>query len=276
VRKTTWLHQTPTLPIIIKFLDTYLYNHDLALAERATKLIADGINTLEDANGKGVQAKVTCRAKMRDSLEEKLKMRNDTGQKPYSSISEIQEDIHNLAGVRVFLYTPIADQYTTVEEIICTIWGTTVERKPYGNFYARPGNDILVEAKHNWAELGHSHSSTKEYEYVSRDAGDHAIHYRVWMNKEEYETVHTGKGPCSAMAGDRVEIQVFSVFGLIWMEGEHSISCRSYTYGRLSKPEEGMLRSINSLVSSAHFHLQWYHKLVDKRTYKKILFRDEF
>ncbi|RYN81868.1 hypothetical protein AA0117_g2403 [Alternaria alternata] len=275
-RMATWLDQIPTPPIILKFVERYPYDHYLALAERAKDLIAKELKMLKDSNGQGIQAKVTCRAKMKDSLEEKLKMRNDKRQKPYSKIPEIQNDIHDLAGVRILLYTPSADEYIKVEEMIQAIWGPEVKRKPLGGFHAPPANDASTETEGGWTQLGNSHGSTKKGRYVPRHAGYQAIHYRAYMNKEEDATVHTGRGSYGWLSGDRVEIQVVSAFGHAWAEAEHNVKYKSYAYGRPSKQEERILDSLSGLVSSGDLLLEQFREIFDKRTYKRILYRDEF
>jgi hypothetical protein len=78
------------------------------------------------------------------------------------------------------------------------------------------------------------------------------------------------------MAGDRVEIQVVSAFGHAWAEAEHNVKYKSYAYGRPSKQEERILDSLSGLVSSGDLLLEQFREIFDKRTYKKILYRDEF
>jgi ppGpp synthetase/RelA/SpoT-type nucleotidyltranferase len=275
-RTTTWLDQIPTPPIILEFVKRYPYDHYLTLAERAKDLISKELKTLKDSNGQGVQAKVTCRAKMRDSLEEKLRMRNDARPHPYVTIPEIQDDIHDLAGVRIQLYTPSADEYVKVEEMIQAIWGGKVKRKPQGGFNAPPPLSRLAKAEQDWTELGNSHGSRIQNKYVPRHAGYQAIHYRTLMNKEEEEKVHTGIGPYGWMEGDRIEIQVVSAFGHAWAEAEHNVKYKSYAYGRPSKQEERILDSLSGLVSSGDLLLEQFREIFDKRTYKRILYRDEF
>lgn len=275
-RTTTWLDQIPTPPIVLEFVKRYPYDHYLTLAERAKDLISKELKTLKDSNGQGVQAKVTCRAKMRDSLEEKLKMRNDARPKPYVKIQEIQDDIHDLAGVRIQLYTPSADEYVKVEEMIQSIWGAKVKRKPQGGFNAPSPKCNLVEAEQDWTELGNFHGSRTGNKYVPRHAGYQAIHYRTLMNKEEEEKVHTSIGPYGWLDGDRIEIQVVSAFGHAWAEAEHNVKYKSYAYGRPSKQEERILDSLSGLVSSGDLLLEQFREIFDKRTYKRILYRDEF
>jgi len=276
-RTNTWLDQIPTPPIIREFVEKhYAYEHYQTLAERAKELIAKELKTLKDSNGQGIQAKVTCRAKARDSLEEKLKMRNGTREKPYSKMSDIQEDIHDLAGVRILLYTPSADEYVRVEGMIQSIWGPTVKRKPHGGFRVPPANYNPMGSELDWIQLAKSRSSTKRNEYVPRHAGYQAVHYRAKMIKEEDEQVLTGRGSYSWMIGDRVEIQVVSAFGHAWAEAEHNVRYKSYAYGRPSKQEERILDSLSGLVSSGDLLLEQFREVFDKRTYKKILYRDEF
>jgi ppGpp synthetase/RelA/SpoT-type nucleotidyltranferase len=275
-RTTTWLDQIPTPPIILEFVKRYPYDHYLTLSERAKDLISKELKTLKDSNGQGVQAKVTCRAKMRDSLEEKLKMRNDARRKPYTTIPEIQDDIHDLAGVRIQLYTPSADEYVKVEEMIQAIWGAQVKRKPQGGFNAPPNNERLAGAVQDWVELGNYRGARTQNKYVPRHAGYQAIHYRTLMNMEEEDKVQTSIGPYGWLEGDRIEIQVVSAFGHAWAEAEHNVKYKSYAYGRPSKQEERILDSLSGLVSSGDLLLEQFREIFDKRTYKRILYRDEF
>jgi ppGpp synthetase/RelA/SpoT-type nucleotidyltranferase len=276
-RTTTWLDQIPTPPIILEFVKRrYAYDHYLTLAERAKDLINKRLKTLKDSNDQGIQAKVTCRAKERDSLEEKLKMRNDARPKPYGKIKEIENDIHDLAGVRILLYTPSADEYGKVEQMLHAIWGPKVKRKPHGGFNASASNKSLAESEQDWTELGYVHDSRNESRYVPRHAGYQAIHYRTQMNKEEEEKVHTSIGPYGWMEGDRVEIQVVSAFGHAWAEAEHNVKYKSYAYGRPSKLEERILDALSGLVSSGDLLLEQFRETFDNRTFKKILYRDEF
>ncbi|KAH8698176.1 hypothetical protein GQ44DRAFT_85636 [Phaeosphaeriaceae sp. PMI808] len=276
VRKTTWLDQVPTPPLISEFVsDHYNYDHYVSLAERAKDLISRGLKALKDANGQGVQAKVTCRGKEKESLEEKLKMRNDRRPKEYTTIPEIWKDIHDLAGVRILLYTPSSEEYIQVEAMIRRIWGKNVRRKPQGGYNAPVVNSLLPEADDGWTIIPESQNIRSGKQYIPRHAGYQAIHYRASMNKEE-EPIQTSRGLYSWMRQDRVEIQVVSAFGHAWAEAEHNVKYKSLAFGRPTKQEERILDSLSGLVSSGDLLLEQFREIFDKRTYKKILHRDDF
>lgn len=266
VSRATWLEAAPTPEKIRDFVyKSYKYDHYILLAQRAQDLIVSQLRTLKDSNGRPVHAKVSCRAKEKDSLEEKLKMRNDKrikeGKGPYPSEQAMSDDIHDLAGVRILLYTPTQDQYDKITEMIQSIWGKHVKPR----LHPEP-NDVSDKEGNREDEI--------EKGYKPRHLGYKAVHYRASMT-EEPPTSST-RVSYSWSEGDRVEVQAVSALGHAWAEAEHQVKYKSYAYGPPTEEEERLLDTLSGLVSSGELLLEQFSNLLNKRTYAKIEYRDDF
>jgi ppGpp synthetase/RelA/SpoT-type nucleotidyltranferase len=223
-------------------------------------MIVNALETLKDSTGRPVQAKVSYRAKKKDSLEQKLKVRNE--RKHYQTEEEIWDDIHDLAGVRILLYSPNREQQEKITEMIQTIWGSHVEPRPHPDLSEAAVKEDTVAPK-----------GTKK-PYTPRHLGYQAIHFRAAM-KKQHESL-TDTSPYVLEENDRVEIQVVSALGHAWAEAEHQVKYKSSAYGPPTEEEERLLDTLSGLVSSGELLLEQFSKLVNKRTYAKITYRDDF
>ncbi|KAH7076773.1 hypothetical protein BKA63DRAFT_510726 [Paraphoma chrysanthemicola] len=282
VRQGTIIDAKPTPRVIEQFVNVaYGYEHYSAAAQRAKDLLEESLEHARTADGVPVLAKLSCRAKSQKSLAQKLNVRyyqrKAKGKPVYEELDDILNDIHDLAGVRVMLYTPDPDQHHRVREAIHKIWGKDVITKSHPD----PGNpsnaseddpndkrgtdlSVYTEPKHN-----------KPMKYQPRHPGYQGVHYRVGM-REEPKLVHTSAGPYQWAGRDRVEVQVVSALGHVWAEVEHDVKYKTDAYGPPTEEEERLLDTLSGLVSSSELLLQQFSKSVNKRSYAKISYRDDF
>jgi ppGpp synthetase/RelA/SpoT-type nucleotidyltranferase len=257
-KATTWLFETPE--VIRRFVyQTYSREHHNALAERAKSLIEAKLKHLRDQNGDEVQAKLTCRAKKKDSLEEKLKMREIEKGTAYVDDDDIEKDVKDLAGVRIILYTPTQAQHDSVKRMVLDIWGPDVKEKKHDG--SEPSTKFKAEQV----------DAQKKRGYVRKHFGYQAVHYRAPMKKEqEVEEVYEHK------TNDWVEIQVVSALGHAWAEAGHDVQYKSYAFGPPTEREERILDALSGLVSTGDLLLEEFRGLVNKRTYAKWKIQEEF
>src|SRR5690606_3192277 len=144
---------------------------------------------------------VSFRAKKPERLQDKLLKRNE--KKNYKSISQIYDDIVDLAGIRVSLYFP--SERELLDEII---------------------NEIFeVKLKKDFPDNTHIPKYTKRF------SGYWATHYRVQLKEHNLTTRYQNT---------LAEIQVASVLMHAWSEVEHDLVYKPYS-GELSKEELAIL-----------------------------------
>jgi len=244
--------------VIDEFVEGYSKQreHWEACAERAKSLIEEKLVDARDVNKEEILAKVTSRAKENRSVFEKLKLRNwqrkeEEGKKAYQSVAEINDDLVDLAGVRVVLYTPNQAQRQKVKEILIDIWGT-IDEKPHVD--SRP-----MKKKDGARNI-----------YVQRHLGYQADHYRTPM-PEKYAT----RG-YRYSRGDRIEIQVVSALGHAWAEAGHDVLYKTHAYGRPTIAEQRILDALNGLIVSGDLLLEQFRESVTKRTVEPWEHVDQF
>ena len=178
----------------------------------------------------GIRAIVTARAKQPKRLLAKLQQRLPT--KRYRSLSDITEDIVDLAGTRVALYFPA--QRADVDALI------------------RDQFRILGEPRRFPEDSSHPES------YQKRFSGYWARHYRVQLNdsllKEEQHRY------CEA----KVEVQVASVLMHAWAEVEHDLVYKPLS-GDLSRDELAILDELNGLVLAGEIALERLQTAIEAR-----------
>ncbi|KAF2642084.1 hypothetical protein P280DRAFT_506536 [Massarina eburnea CBS 473.64] len=263
INPSTWVSQTQTPPVIEEFLDHYSQTHYHALANRAKELIEEELTNPEWHD---IHVNVRCRAKTPKSLAEKLKIRH--ADHPYEKESDIWDDVHDLAGVRVILYMPSEDQREKVQRVIQAIWGDDVQQK-----YHEGSEDRLKvdeRARLLQAPAEREKLSTKK-QYRPRHLGYIAVHYRPKMKQSHHKRDKYFWEP-----KDRVEIQVVSALSHAWAEAGHDTLYKSYAYGPPTLHEEMLLDSLNGLVLSGELILQQFHELVMKRTSTPFRHRGDF
>ncbi|MFB0846554.1 GTP pyrophosphokinase [Paenibacillus oleatilyticus] len=212
-----------SISVIDKFLSRYSreydYYHKLAL------LCARQCENILDENG--IRAIVTSRAKRPDRLREKLEKRD--GEKPYTRVETVYEDIVDLAGVRIAIYFP-KDR----EEIDKLINNTFYVHKKK----IFPGSTVAT--------------------YEKRFSGYWAYHYRVSLKEETLAGAHTRYDE------GIIEIQVASVLMHAWAEVEHDLVYKPLS-GALSDEEYKILDELNGLVLAGEIALERLQDAAKKR-----------
>lgn len=203
----------PVSDVVNDFVDDkYTLDHWKAVAKRAKDLCEEGIKKA-NAQGEGIEAKVECRAKTKESLREKLKMRdeklleeklliraerirrekqkardegseidvptsNDVDDKKYTmgyeNAQQIWDEIVDFAGVRVILFMPSEAQRSKVKKVIQGIWGKGVRPKVLDGTQRKPISDD---------DDTDESPSSKSSSYRPVHLGYRAEHYRVLMKK---------------------------------------------------------------------------------------------
>ncbi|MCA6957898.1 GTP pyrophosphokinase [Pectobacterium polaris] len=214
------------MSVINDFLEQYSKQYDYysELAKISSNLLE------QELEKRGIKAIVSSRAKRPDRLDQKLKQRNEMS--TYKHVSDVYEDIVDLAGVRVALYFP--KDREVVDEII--------------KFLFR------VQKKKNFPEASYKPKFEKRF------SGYWASHYRVNLknsnqNKKRYENA-------------LFEIQVASVLMHAWSEVEHDLVYKPLA-GDLSEEELAILDEINGLVLTGEIALERLQKAIAKRTKEK-------
>jgi ppGpp synthetase/RelA/SpoT-type nucleotidyltranferase len=209
------------------FLAQYEREYDYYLA--VARLCQQRCETL--LARKGIRAIVTSRAKKYERLEQKVRQRalkkKDDNQEWYTCISDIYNDIVDLAGVRIALYFP--GNVTEVDELIKSEF--TLKEDPI----IYPETDpVKLKMK-------------RQLPYEKRFTGYGARHYRVFLKKENIVDPRYSKS-C-------IEIQVASVLMHAWAEVEHDLLYKPLS-GELSIGEHAILDEINGLVLTGEIALE--------------------
>jgi ppGpp synthetase/RelA/SpoT-type nucleotidyltranferase len=267
-RTNTYLDTPPAQSAINEFMSfTYSIEHYKALAERAQKLLGVALKGARDFNKVEVQFRITCRAKSAKSLREKLEVRNR--ERNYQTPRDILEDLKDLAGVRVVLYTPNKAQRLRVKEAIKEIWSDKVEERLHGDpISSRKANlsqtdDDNDSDSDNNDEDDVNTATDDDEEYVPRHVGYQADHYNVLMLPEQ------GDDPYEYKELDRVEIQVVSALGHVWAEAGHDVMYKTHTFGNPTMLEHRILDALSGLITSGDLLLEEFRESVTKRTYAR-------
>ncbi|PSW04458.1 RelA/SpoT domain-containing protein [Photobacterium lipolyticum] len=211
------------MDVIDDFLGQYNRQYDFY-----AELARLGSNELEQELAKrGIKAIVSYRAKKPERLKIKLEQRNHN--KPYKKVSDIFDDIVDLAGVRVALYFP--SDREPVDEIVYELFKVN-KRK------------VFPEKSH-------------KPKFEKRFSGYWASHYRVNIadidkSKDRYKNAI-------------FEIQVASVLMHAWSEVEHDLVYKPLS-GNLSEEELLILDEINGLVLTGEIALERLQKAMTERT----------
>lgn len=186
---------------------------------------------------RGIKALVSNRAKRIDRLKEKIIKRDP--KKNYKSKKDIENDIVDLAGVRVALYFP------SEREIIGQV---------ISDLFEVIGTKIFPENPH-------------KPKPNKRFSGYWATHYRVKIKKNnEIDERFT----------DTIfEIQVASVLMHAWSEVEHDLVYKPSS-GELSEDELAILDEINWLVLTGEIALERLQRAITERTKKQTEITDKY
>ncbi|MCL1093300.1 GTP pyrophosphokinase [Shewanella kaireitica] len=211
------------MSVIEDFLEQYNRQYDFY-----TELARIGSNQLEQELAKrGIKAIVSYRAKKPERLKSKLEQRN--ADKPYKKVSDVFDDIVDLAGVRVALYFP--SDRELVNEIVHELFSVN-KRKEFPEKSYKP-------------------------KFEKRFSGYWASHYRVNIS-------NINKG-ADRYKNATFEIQVASVLMHAWSEVEHDLVYKPLS-GSLSEEELSILDEINGLVLTGEIALERLQKAMTKRT----------
>jgi ppGpp synthetase/RelA/SpoT-type nucleotidyltranferase len=210
--------------LIDEFIARYVKEYDFY--EQAGRLAAQELEaTLQAA---GIRSIVTHRVKSIARLQDKCRQRQKS-RGDYACVSDIFDDIVDLAGVRVALYFP-------------------AERDQVDGMISRL---FQVYSKKEFPE-----SDTKRQ--GKRFTGYSAAHYRVQLKEQELGD------PDKRYALARIEIQVASVLMHAWAEVEHDLVYKPLA-GELSEDEQAILDQLNGLVIAGEIGLERLQKAGEVR-----------
>jgi ppGpp synthetase/RelA/SpoT-type nucleotidyltranferase len=221
------LVENKKMDFIDDFLAHYQREYDFYLA--VARLCQQQCETM--LAQKGIRAIVTSRAKKYERLEQKVRQRafkkKDDNKDRYACITDIYDDIVDLAGVRIALYFP--GNVTEVDELIKSEF--TLKEEPITYPKDDPENLMMKN----------------QLPYDKRFTGYGATHYRVFLKKENIVDQRYSKS-C-------IEIQVASVLMHAWAEVEHDLLYKPLS-GELSIGEHAILDEINGLVLTGEIALE--------------------
>lgn len=211
------------MSVIDDFIGQYRREYDFY--DQSARLVSQLLEGRLRASG--VRAMVTYRAKAVGRLEPKVKDRHQ--RKQYLTVTEIYDDIPDLAGVRVALYFP-------------------AQRDQVGNMI----KDLFEVAR---CKVFPDDSTPK---YEKRFPGYLATHYRVRLKDDSL--AESQKQYAEAL----VEIQVASVLMHAWSEVEHDLVYKPYQ-GVLSEDEYSILDELNGMMMVGEIALERLQKAGDTR-----------
>jgi len=209
------------MKLINEFLENY--SHNIEIYQNASKYCAQICE--KELNRAGVRAIVSYRAKQPFKLKEKLIKRSTF--RNYSCLQDINDDIVDLAGVRISLYFP--DDQLEIEKILKNRFNILeIKRFPKEKDYKPNSNKVL---------------------YQKLFSGYRATHYRIHFNSNQL--------PFNDLKYNNVilEIQVASVLMHAWAEVEHDLIYKPAS-GEVSKAEYEILDELNGLVLSGEIALK--------------------
>lgn len=215
--------------IIEDFISQYLREYDYY--QEVAKLCQQHCEI--DLEQNGIRAIVTHRAKRPDRLKKKLEGRIQ--RKGYKALSDIYDDIVDLAGVRVALYFP--GDFENVEKLIS----------------AR----FLVKEKREFPETGSEKDEKSPYK--KRFRGYRAYHFRVHLKENQLPEAQ------KRYAQARIEIQVASVLMHGWSEVEHDLIYKPLS-GIPSHDEYAILDELNGIVLASEIALERLQRAMSMRS----------
>ncbi len=212
------------MSIIEEFMKSY--RSEFATYEELAKLCSGHCES--GLKRSGIRALVTYRAKRSDRLYEKVVKRSSN--RTYQTITDVYEDIVDLAGVRIALFFP--GDRREIDALIRDLFQVS------GCKDFPKGQNISA--------------------YPKRFAGYAARHYRVTLLPETLrdDQIHLTALP--------IEIQVGSILMHAWAEIEHDLVYKPQT-GSLSLDEYAILDEINGLVHTGEIALERLQEAANRR-----------
>ena len=223
LKRGTALMETPRPDLIDDFLDSYKKSYDFwkTVADEC----ADRCRAILDTNG--IRAIVTDRAKDPERLKQKIENRTKT----YVSRNDIEQDIADLAGVRVALYYP-GDLDATAALFHLHFDNVRVKEFPL-----------------------------KGVPSPRRFLGYRATHLRVQLKPDSLDDRY---------AAVSIEVQIASLFMHAWAEVDHDLLYKPL-YGTPSPEEIAALDELNGLSLIAELALERLQKLTVGRRESEII-----
>jgi ppGpp synthetase/RelA/SpoT-type nucleotidyltranferase len=218
---------------IDSYIEGYIKAQDYY--ERAAQACHNRI--AEALSQNGIRHVASHRAKQRDRLQAKLQERESKDGKHYEKKEDIEDDIADLAGVRIVLYFPaeVAEAVRIIKELypenLERTFPQTGQRKP-----------------------------KKGYTY--RFTGYMATHLRVVLGAEGL--LESAKH----CVGAKVEVQVASMFMHAWSEVEHDLIYKPFR-GEFSDDEYAWLDQINGLAMAGDLALERLQRTMNARIAEK-------
>ncbi|HHY15768.1 MAG TPA: RelA/SpoT domain-containing protein [Firmicutes bacterium] len=214
------------MSLINEFIEDY--KHQVDRYEKLAQICA--YQCERELKQRGIRALVTYRAKRLDSLLSKARSR--AKEKSYSTISDVYDDIVDLAGVRIALFFP-GDQ----EEVDSFI---------HAHFAVEQVKDFPEDSSHRVA-------------YSQRFSGYAARHYRLRLKGDSLENTD------DELTERIIELQVGSVLMHAWAEVEHDLVYKSSTSSKLSQDEYAILDELNGLMHAGEIALERLQRAVKRR-----------
>ncbi len=214
------------MDVINQFIEHY--KKRISYYDMAARL---GAQLLDEAlRSSGIRAMVISRAKNPARLKVKVAKRAESLETPYQNLTEIYDDIADLAGIRVSLYFP-------------------------GD---RDKADRVINTLFSVSEIRRFPTESKPPSYNKRFSGYWANHYRVQMREDTLENKQ------KKYSRARLEIQVASVLMHAWSEVEHDLIYKPLQ-GALSDEELAILDELNGLVLAGEIALERLQAAGNKR-----------
>lgn len=215
-------------PIITEFVEHYVQKFDFY--DQLASIVAGHLRS--ELIRRGIRAIVSSRAKDPNGLREKLNKRSTRKVNPriYRTLKDIDDDIVDLAGVRVALYFP-GDQ-EKVEQIV---------------------QDVIegADSVKSFPEANGTLLSKGLVGYIAR-------HYRGRLRQDRLPSSQR------RYTQGRVEIQVASVLMHAWAEIDHDLRYKP-TQGLPSAEELATLDEVNGLVLTGEIALERLQRLIEQR-----------
>ncbi|KAF2255887.1 hypothetical protein BU26DRAFT_512837 [Trematosphaeria pertusa] len=234
------------LAVINDFVDDYHRNK-----KGYYKRLAKRVQVICRNNTRDIQALITYRAKKKKSLRKKLENMNEKrlreGLPPFQTRQEIEEQLVDLAGVRIALYFPQEKQ--RVQEEIGNWFPSVVWKKKPGyskktgeEGQYRSGQGPLEDSDSCNADASTGTNENGSYNRVF--AGYVADHFHVKISKIQSERP---KKLEEWMEHHVVEIQVVSVLLHAWAEVEHDIEYKQIR-AKAGNEEKVILDALNGSI----------------------------
>jgi ppGpp synthetase/RelA/SpoT-type nucleotidyltranferase len=220
--------------VVAQFVASYAQH--LERYEAAARFVRQELRVL--LRGEGLRAIVTSRAKGADRLEQKLRRRH--AERPYETLEEVRDDVHDLVGARVALYYP--GTQARVNRLIAERFESLEAPRAFPASSARNG----------------PHKTHDGRTFERRFSGYAATHHRVHVRLEPGHVAHeTERDEARSPAPETfaVEIQVASVLMHAWAEVEHDLVYKPLS-GELSLDEYSVLDELNGLVLAGELALE--------------------